>query len=117
MDWKTAAFWGESGRIAKIHAGKWAGRYVFAYPEERAGWWVIVVYFENAPGDMYIDDAEYLLDLEREGQFEWLPLGEEESRIEREYFDWRKEFSYETRALTGFQSLIRKLRRRLGAHR
>jgi len=115
VEWKTVEFWGDRGRVAKIHSGPWAGRFLFAYPETVDGWWTLVVdpsFRRDAPGDLYIDDADYLVELESEGQFEWLPLGAEEAQTEREHFDWRKEFDPETRTLTGSQKVIRKLRRR-----
>lgn len=94
MEWKTAEFWGDRGRVAKIHAGPWAGRMLFAYPERVPGWWTIVVDPSpnpDVPGDLYIDDAEYLAELEQEGRFEWLPLDEEPWQLEIDHFDWRKD--------------------------
>ncbi|TFC63060.1 hypothetical protein [Cryobacterium sp. TMB1-7] len=117
MRWKTAEFWGDYGRVAKIHAGPWAGRFLFAYPETVEGWWTIVVdpsFNSGAPGDLYIDDVNFLADLERDGEFEWLALGDAEKRFEQDHFGWRKELDPETRTLSGLQALRRKLGRAEG---
>lgn len=113
VQWKTAEFWGDYGRVAKIHKGPWAGRFLFAYPDTVEGWWTIVVdpgFNPGTPGDLYIDDADFLADLERDGEFDWLPLGDAEKQIEQDHFDWRKELDPKTRSLTGFQARRRKLR-------
>lgn len=115
MEWKTREFWGDRGRVARIHAGPWAGRMLFAYPESVPGWWTIVVDpgpNPNAPGDLYIDDAEYLAALEEKGHFEWLALGDEEWQLEKDHFDWRKELSPDTRTLTTAQKLLAQIRTR-----
>lgn len=74
--WLGEEFWGEQGRIARIKAGPWAGRYVYIYPEHEDDWWVMVIDpppTPGIPGDNYIDDGSYLEELAREGQFEWVP--------------------------------------------
>lgn len=114
MEWKSAEFWGLYGRVARIRSGPWAGGMLFAYPDSAPGWWTIVVDPSPTPcqsGELYIDDAEYLAKLEREGEFEWLPLNEEEWELEQKHFDWRKELSPETRTPSDLQRVTNRIRR------
>jgi len=79
----------------------WAGRYAYIYPELKDDWWVMVIEpspTPGIPGNNYIDDGSYLEELAREGQFEWVPPGVEEERLEREHFGWRPLLSDEALA-------------------
>ena len=99
--WLGQEFWGEQGRIARIQAGPWAGRYAYIYPEHKDDWWVMVIDPSpkpDVPGDNYFDDGSYLEELAGEWQFEWVPLGFEEERLEREHFGWRPLLSAEALA-------------------
>ena len=48
--WLGEEFWAEQGRIAKIQAGPWAGRYAYIYPEHQDDWWVMVIDPSPEPG-------------------------------------------------------------------
>jgi hypothetical protein len=90
--WLGEDFWGTQGRIARVRGGGWPGRFVFIYPEVLDDRWVMVIDPSPTPGvsgEQYIDDGSYLERLAREWDFEWVPLGPEEEKLEREHFGWR----------------------------
>lgn len=85
-------FWGHQGRVARINAGPWAGRYVLIYPEYVGDWWGMVIAptpTPGSPGNLYIDDGSYLEERASEWQFEWIPRGLDEEALERQFFGWR----------------------------
>ena len=90
--WLGEEFWGLQGRVARITAGPWAGRYAYIYPEFVDDWWVMVISpspSPTAPGDVFIDDGSYLEDRARDWPFEWVPLGPEEEALEKLHFGRR----------------------------
>ena len=86
------SFWGSQGRIARLTAGPWSGRFAFVYPDTREPWWTVVIDpgpVPGVPGDMYIDNTSYIEKIIDEWGFVWVALGKEEFELEREHFGWR----------------------------
>lgn len=84
-------FWGEQGRVGVAHAGTYADRYVFAYPDTIPGWWAVFVEARDvdpAPIDIYFQGDEDLHSLISEWGVEWLPQ-ESDSHIEAQHFGMR----------------------------
>lgn len=84
-------FWGGQGRLAWIRRGPYEGRLAFVYPDSAPEWWTLVIDpgpVEGVPGDLYIDDTEYLFLLFVQWQFEWIDK-DDDVDLERERFGWR----------------------------
>lgn len=88
----TSAFWGAQGRVGRIQAGPWVGRFVFAYPDPLDEWWTVVIDpppVEGVPGDDYYKGNDVIVEVNAAWNIQWLPRGAEEEQIEREHFGWR----------------------------
>lgn len=89
----TLEFWGSQGRVGRVGAGEWSGKWVFAYPDTLPGWWTVVVDpspLPGVPGDIYLHGTEDVLDkFDREWAIEWMSSGPDEIEAERIHFGWR----------------------------
>jgi len=65
---------------------------ILAYPDTLPEWWTYVIEPSprpDAPGDYYEHGTEVVMTLFGAWKVEWIPLGDEESKLEREHFRWR----------------------------
>ncbi len=88
----TLQFWGSQGRVGVITAGELSGRNIFVYPDTLEDWWTIVV--EPSPyvgrsGEDHTHGSFQAAAILDPLAIEWLPQGEAEAQVEREFFGRR----------------------------